>query len=347
MKRKIVTSLLVVTLVLSLAACGNKDTNTTDTNTQTEVMSPDEKVDYSKVVYEEITVEVTDEMVNNKINEIINSGYRPVDTDRTTVGNCDIITVTGTISVDGEVYSECNNEKYNTAMPELYLPGFIDNMIGTELGSEVEFTINTDDILEELQNKDLVCKLTIVEIKEAGRYEADDELAKACGYDDFATFRDAVARSLEILETESAKEQTEYNAVMAYATYVGISVNEDEKQTELDRLIKTYTDTASSMNMTYEEYIEYVNGGDVESFESNLKESVIYTVTLDKVVKDLINRENLQLSDEEFNTGITELANMYGCTTGIIEETFSHDEITELLLRDKVVDTIVSSATKK
>lgn len=337
MKKKLITGLLLGTLVVSMTACNSEGTNSKSS------------IDWSQIEYTEVLAEVTQEDVDKAIQDLIDSGYRALDTDRTIATENDIVTVDYTVISDGVEYANCKGERYNLLMKDMYLAEFINAIVGMEIGQEKEIEImHPKESGHELAGKSATYKITLVSLSEAARYEKDDELAKACGlttYDELVT---NITEALKSQKEADAKQDSTYNALNAYASAMNIVVDEATVQTRYEEMVSMYKEFATTYGFTYEEYVEMMYGSnDIESFEDYIMDSAIYDVTVDKVTADIVEKESIELTEENYNKGLEEIAVEYGSDTETIKQSLSEEDIKETILENLAIDKLMSSATKK
>ena len=104
--------------------------------------------------------------------------------------------------------------------------------------------------------------------------------------------------------------------------------------------------SAKNSNMEYEEYVNQYFGITVEDFEKDLKDDAAFEVLVGKVTSDIITRDKLTLTDEEYNAGLNELALQYGVTVDDVTNAFPEDELYETILNGLAVDTLLDNLMK-
>ena len=336
MNKRLLAGFAVGTLMLATTACGNTDSATT-------------KIDWSKVEYTALSTEVTPEELDSAIDELINSGYKEVATDRTIATENDIVTVDYTVTADGTEYANCVGEKYSLVEKELYLEEFVSAILGMEIGEEKSIEItHPEDSGHELSGKTATYLIKLTDVKEAGRYGKDDELALACGLTTYSELVDTLRANLEAEKVQAAYQADRISALSAYADVMNIIVDEATVQTRYEDMLTMYKDFATSYGFTYEEYVEMMYGtSDIDSFENYLLDSAVYDVTIDKVTGDIIEKEKITLTDDKYNTELEALAIEYGTDVETLKQSLSEDEIKETIIENMAIDKLMESATKK
>ena len=135
---------------------------------------------YKGVKVEKADITVTDEEVDAEINKERENNARNIEVTDRAVKDGDITTLDFEGFVDGVAFEGGKGENYPLTIGSgAFIPGFEEQLIGAEIGKEVEVNVTfpEDYQAEDLKGKAAVFKCTVKEIKEKQLPELDDEFA--------------------------------------------------------------------------------------------------------------------------------------------------------------------------
>lgn len=335
MLKKLTSIMITLLILVSVTACGKTEEKV-------------EEFDYSKIVYTEVKTEVTDEMILDRINELIDSSYKEIETDRTTVQDGDIINVTFSCFKDGVQTGETvENQLIYTFDKESYIPGFVDSCIGLELNTEKEFDIIfPEDSEHPLSGQTLTYKLTVVRISEAGKYEVNDELAKECGFSTLDELKEAIRIELGMTNATDNEFYTQYNALKAYVEYCSLEINENTINELYNTEIETLESNAELAGYTVEQLTTEAYGMTEAEYREYLKESCEAQTYYEAVTDDIIKRENLVITDELKTSGLERLVEGYSTDAETLKSSMDEEVLNESILRNEALHILLESATK-
>ena len=135
---------------------------------------------YKGVTVDKVSTEVTDEEVDAEVGRERENNARNVEVTDRPVKDGDITTIDFEGFVDGVPFEGGKGENYPLTIGSgTFIPGFEEQLIGAEIGREVEVNVTfpEDYQAEELKGKAAVLKITVKENKEKDHPELDDEFA--------------------------------------------------------------------------------------------------------------------------------------------------------------------------
>jgi trigger factor len=157
--------------------------------------------DVSKLEVERLTADVADADIDEALERLATQsrGYttRP---EGEAAGKDDIVQIDFVGRIDGTEFEGGKGENFNLTLGSgQFIPGFEDQLIGTEAGEtrEVKVTFPADYPSADLAGKEAVFTVTVKEIKAPDEPRIDDELAKKMGLDSLATLKDRVREQVK------------------------------------------------------------------------------------------------------------------------------------------------------
>ena len=180
---------------------------------------------YKGVTVDKVSTEVTDEEVDAEVGRERENNARNVEVTDRPVKDGDITTIDFEGFVDGVPFEGGKGENYPLTIGSgTFIPGFEEQLIGAEIGREVEVNVTfpEDYQAEELKGKAAVFKCTVKEIKEKELPELDDEFASEVSeFETLAEYKADVRGKLEEKKAKEAKDAREAAVIDAIVKEIG------------------------------------------------------------------------------------------------------------------------------
>lgn len=316
MKKRLLALALGACMTVSLAACKNSDT---DTNKTTADLTLGQ---YMGLEVSKSTAEITDEELTEAIEKVLKNSQKDEYVEEGTTEKDNKITAIYTAAIDGESVSALSSASSGTTVTlsdgSFAIDGFIDQLIGQQVGSKVEFDVTipedtTSSALKSYAGKTVHYTVEIKNIVNTITPEFTDEWVKEeYGYMNLSTMN----------------EFKEYLKRQMYLSYV----YDEVKDTLLDNstvnsydsdILSKYTDIAvkqfeSSISTYYgismDAYLQAMDKTE-EEFRKEKEEEAKPDIKERMVIEKIAEAENITLSDDEFNTRMEQYAVEYGLET--------------------------------
>jgi len=163
--------------------------------------------DYSSIRVEEDSVEVTDEEIGTRLEDLRKQqgSWDPVER---AVKFDDLITMNVAATIDeAEILNETDSQYIVDPDSQLPFPGFAPELEGLKVDDPTEFTLTVpDDYADnDIAGKEVEFAVTVTEVKERVLPELDDEFAKTVG-DEYETLDQLRAQLSEDIENEARRQ---------------------------------------------------------------------------------------------------------------------------------------------
>lgn len=247
--------------------------------------------------------EVTDECVQRVIDSDLDAAARFVDVTDRAAKEGDMVLIDYAGSVDGVEFEGGKAEKYSLTLgSHTFIPGFEEQIVGKKPGEsfDVSVTFPEDYHAESLKGKAAVFKCFLHEIKVKELPAADDEFAKDLGeYDTFAEYKEGIKSRL--IADEERKATAEENNALLERIVDGTEVELPDAMVddEVDRQINDMKSSMQMYGLKFEDYLGYI-GSTEEKMREEMRERAARDVKASVVLPELIRRENLFPTEEEF-----------------------------------------------
>lgn len=297
--------------------------------------------------------EVTDDEVENYIQTMLQTNADTKEITDRAVQNGDTATIDFVGKVDGEEFDGGSAEGYPLEIGSgAFIPGFEDSIIGHKTGETFDWNgqFPEDYGNADYAGKDVVFTITVNHISENVVPELSDEFVKSVSEESKTAeeYREEVKKLL----TEQAEQN--YKSQLNSAVWQKVLENtevskypEDEVKELSEGTIEQYKSIADYMGMEYEDYLVQ-NGTTVEEFEKQVEDSAKENIKQTMAVKAIAKKEKLELSDEEYEKQLENIAKTYGYEdVDALKEAAEEEDLKEIALYNVVVEWLAENCIQK
>lgn len=283
--------------------------------TATVALKPEVKLGkYKGVKVDKIDVEVTDADVDAEINKEREKNARNITVEDRAVKDGDITTLDFEGFVDGVAFDGGKGENYPLTIGSgAFIPGFEEQLVGAEIGKEVEVkvTFPEDYQAENLKGKDAIFKCTVKEIKEKQLPELDDEFAgEVSEFDTLAEYKEDVKKTLTEKKQKDAKNAKENAAVDAAVAVCEMEIPEAMLETQQKQMLDEFAQRISMQGLTMEQYFQFTGSSYQQMFEQ-VKPQAEERIKARLVLEAIAKAENLEATEEEYEKELQNMADIY------------------------------------
>ena len=366
MKKRWIAVLALSGLLALTAACGtNTDTakneNTAEDTAEGGIAAeyPGSSITrlgkYDGVEIAAVSTEVTDEEIQAQIDNLLASypASVPIE-DKTVVESGDIVNIDFVGRLDGEEFEggSSGGEGFDLEIGSgSFIDGFEDGLIGKEVGTTVDLPLTFPDPYTpnpDLAGQDVVFEVTIHAIVEHVTPEWNDEFASEhTGYDTAAAYEESLRESLQQQKEESAVSQRQYEAMQAVIADSEFECSEEELQSLRDSRTQEYETYASYYGLELDDFLLQAMQMTREDFDSEVETWADFQLKCTLAIDAIAKAENITVSEEEYETGLQQLADDYGAESPeAFEEEYGRSTVENSLLYDKTVEFVTDRAVE-
>lgn len=306
---------------------------------------------YKGLEIEKVNTVVTDEDVKAELDNIRNRNARLVAKEDGAVENGDIANIDFEGFLDGVAFEGGKAEKYDLEIGSgSFIPGFEEQLVGMKVGEEKDITTTFPENYgnQDLAGKETVFKIKLHEIKKKELPELDDEFAKDVSeFDTLEEYTKSVKERLEKARETQAKAEKETKAVDALCENVEVEIPEPMVHSQIHQMIHEFEQNLAYQGMTLEQYKQILNIDDKalhEQFEASAVKDIKLKLALELILKE----ENLEVTMDEINARIDELATTYGNDAEPLKKNPNViNYMTEKLRQEKAIEVVVSNVIEK
>lgn len=300
---------------------------------------------------------VTEEEVQECANYFLENRAVSVEVTDRAVQEGDITNIDYEGKMDGVAFDGGTAQGYNLTIGSgQFIPGFEEGMIGMEVGETRDVEVTFPDPYTknpDMSGKPAVFTVTVNSISALQLPEYDDEFVVSLGIEECATVGEFEAYLEEaVLEQKQAEYDAAKEEVVLQALITKMEIKKDVPEGVINRvkdgLLKNISSYASMYGMNVPEYVVAVYGGTQENYDATLKEVAKETVEQYVVLQVIADKENLNVSEEEFEQSLADEATAYGYeTVEEYKEVIDVEAYKEYLMMRKVLVFLAENAVVK
>ncbi len=299
------------------------------------------------------SIEVTDEEVEAEVEKERERNSRTITVEGRPVEDKDMTTLDFEGFVDGEAFEGGKGESYPLTIGSgSFIPGFEEQLIGAEIGKEVEVkvTFPEDYHAENLKGKDAVFKCTVKEIKTKELPEADDEFAMDVSeFDTMEEYRADIRKNLLEKKEATAKAAREDAVIEKIIEGATMEIPDAMLDTQARQMLDEYAQRLAYQGMSMEQYMQF-SGATPQGLLEQMKPQALKRIQSRLVLEAVAKAENIEISEEEMNEEIKKMAEQYKMEVEKVEEILddaSRKQMREDLAIQKAVDLVREAAVEK
>ena len=294
--------------------------------TFTIVTEPEVKLgDYKDLPIKKDTVRVTKDEIKTRIDNLLKDYAELVVKEDGKVEDGDIAVIDFEGFKDDVAFDGGKGENYSLEIgSNSFIPGFEDGVKGMKKGEskDLKLTFPKDYGVADLAGADVVFKVTVNEIKKKVIPELDKDFFDDLGMDG-VTDKDSLEAKIKE-EIKSEKERSadnKYIDELLNAAVENMTCDIDDEIVEAEAK-NMYNDVVQRMNMqglTEEVYLQYADTTKEDIIE-NMKPEALKRLQNSYLLNAIIEKEKIEVSEEEAKKEIEEMAKTYNMTVEDIEK---------------------------
>ncbi len=303
--------------------------------------------DFSKYKIEKPTVKISDEAVEERINQICASKISYKKAAKTAkAADQDKVMIDFKGFVDGVAFAGGESKNFGLVLgSKSFIPGFEDQLIGSKAGEDKTITVKFPDDYRatDLAGKEAKFEVKIHEVMTPGKLEINDELAKEFGAKDLADFRATIKN---LMQKEFEEPSFTYQKMALF--------NQLEKELKFDvpaSMVKKEADMLNQQIKQFKDEDAELKGKSEKELEEYTNRIATRRVRIGLMLSDYASRNSLNPTSEDFRAAIMNQARAYPGNEQQIFEFYQKNpkalqSLSGPILEDKSVKHILSTQIK-
>lgn len=275
---------------------------------------PDVKLGkYKGLEVKKATGEVSEEQVEKEINQARERQARYVEVDKVASdGDYAVINFTG--FVDGKEFEGGKAEDYRLKLgSKTFIEGFEDQVIGMKVGEEkdVNVTFPEEYFSEDLKGKKAVFKVKLNKVEEKVLPEVNDEFASNISeFETLEEYKADIKKHLQENLDAKLKRENENNLIEEVVKTSEVELPEVMVENQLDMFIEDFGMRLSYQGYKLEDYLTQMKMTE-KDLRDERRDQAKETVKTRLVLEEIIKQEKLDVSDEEVDAKLKDMADKY------------------------------------
>lgn len=276
-------------------------------------------------------VAVTKEEVDAKINELREQFADITVKEGGVVETGDTAVIDFVGEVDGKPLDGGSGENYPLEIgTNTFIPGFEDGVLGMKVDETKDLHLKfPENYTKELAGKEVVFHVTLKEIKSRILPDIDENFFADLGYDK-VTNAEELAKEVEntIKEEKENEEKNRFleEVLKQVSEKMEVDVPEEIIDDEVHRMIHQWEEQLKSQGLTIDQYMEFT-GTTHEDMHKQMEPEALRRVKYRYMLEAVSEAEKIEVTDEEVEKDIEEMATNYGISKEELVDAFGGKEV--------------------
>lgn len=231
-----------------------------------------------------------------------------------------------------------------------FIPGFEEQLIGMQKGEtkDIDVTFPENYGASDLAGQPAVFKVTVKEIKAKVLPEVNDELVKEAKIKDVETLEDYRSYMKKTI-SEHKEQENEENFTNELLTKIvenaEVEIPDAMIESETDQMVNEFKQRLSGQGFTLEQFAA-VTGQNEEMIRAEMRKDAEKKVNVRLVLEAIAEAEKIEISEEDIEAELQEIANQFGRPLEQVKQLISNDAVSYDLRQRKALELIKETAGK-
>ena len=270
---------------------------------------------YKGIEIKKVEYNVSDEDIEHELSHIAEHNARLVAVEDRPVENGDTTIIDFEGFVDGVAFEGGKAENYELEIGSgKFIPGFEEQIVEINIDDkkEIKVTFPKEYPAKDLEEKEATFKVKLHEIKKKELPEINDEFAKdASEFDTLEDWKKSIKEKKENENASKAKFEMEDEAIAEVCKNASVDIPSGMIETEIDNMEQDISSRLSYQGMNLDQYLKMI-GKTKKEFRDDYKEQAEKQVKTTLVLEAIMKDAKIEVTEEEIETKIKEMAEMYG-----------------------------------
>lgn len=305
---------------------------------------------YKGLVAEKVEAEVTEEEVLAKLEQEREMNSRLITVEDRSIQNDDIAVIDFEGFIDGNAFEGGKGEDFSlTIGSHSFIDTFEEQLIGKNVGDSVDVNVTFPENYQaqELAGKPALFKVTIKEIKVKELPELNDDFAQDVSeFDTLDEYKDSIKATIKESKEKELKTARENQLVEKVIEGATMDIPEPMIEMQVSHMAEDFAQRLQYQGLSIDNYLKYTGMDRSKLFES-FKPQALKRIQTRLVLEAVAKAENIQVSEEELEKELNEMAKAYRMEVDKLKELITEKEMEQIkedLSVSKAVDLIVAEA---
>ena len=306
--------------------------------------------EYKGVEVKKAEAVVTDEDVENELTAARKKNGRLIDVEDGAIEDGDNTIIDFTGYIDDKTFDGGAGTDYPLVIgSHSFIEGFEDQLIGKKKGEtcDVNVTFPAEYHADELAGKPAKFVVTIKEVKRNELPELNDEFAsEVSDFDTLDEYKADIRKKLQEKKEQDAKVENENNVIEKVVENAQMELPQPMVDTQAREMVENYARRLQSQGLNINDYMKYT-GMTPEKLMEQMRPEAEKRIKTRLVLEKVVEVENVEVSDENLDEQINEIAASYKLEGAKLKEMMGErekEQIREDLKVQAAIDLLVEQA---
>ena len=284
---------------------------------------------YKNLGVEKETAIVSEADVDKEIDRVREQNSRLVTVEDRPIQDGDTAVIDFEGFIDGTPFEGGKGEDHElTIGSHSFIDNFEEQLIGHNAGDEVEVNVTfpADYHAEELKGKPALFKVAVKGIKVKELPEADDEFASEVSeFETMAEYRASIQKNLAEKKEKDIQEKYRNECLKKAVENATLEIPEAMIDYQAEQLVNQYAQRLQAQGLSMDMFLKYT-GQTIDQVKDSYKAQAKTRIQNSLVLEAVAKAEKVEVSEEELDNEIAEMAKSYQMETEKFKELLSDEE---------------------
>lgn len=296
-------------------------------------------------------VKVTKEEIEHELGHLLEKYTELVTKETGKVETGDIAVIDFEGFKDGVAFDGGKGENYSLEIgSNTFIPGFEEQVIGMKTGEEkdLNLTFPEDYMAEDLAGKEVVFKVKVQEIKVKKARELDEEFFEDLGMegvDSKEKLEEEIKASIKANKEMEAENEHLDKLLEEIGKNVEVDIPEEMVEDEIDNMIHKFEHQLQMQGLNLDMYLQFTRS-DIKALRDQMEKDAYQHVLYRLMLEEIVKLEKIEITDEDVEKEIKELAEKYNVTEEEFVKQFGGKEMMKYDLEMRKVIEVLKEANK-
>lgn len=280
--------------------------------------------DYTGLVLQKEQLVLPENLVDERLEELLQSRTQVEVTKRKLAREGDTVVIDYAGRMEGELFEGGSGEDFSLELgSQTFIPGFEDQLVGMKRDEkrEVEVTFPEDYGQPDLAGKPATFSVTLKEIKEKVKPQADDAFAKEFGLDSLEDLRNELEKGHRRQETDRIENDLRERLVQQLIERNPIEVPEAMVEKQLQYMYQNIVNRMQAQGLTPE-----MLGMGWENFQQQYHDTAVKQVQGSLILEAIGSQEEIEVEEGEIDEKLQEIAQMANAPLDAVKKHYAGEE---------------------
>jgi trigger factor len=309
--------------------------------------------DFKNISYKPLTIEATDEEVNNELNASAEKNSRVITVTDRAIQLGDLTSIDFDGSVDGVQFDGGLGTDFELEIgSKTFIDTFEEQLIGKNIGDDVlvKVTFPQEYHAEDLKGKQAEFKVKIKDVKVKEMPKIDDEFAQDVSeFDTLKDYKNSIIEKIKEAKTKEAEIDKENQVVTGLIERANMELPQVMIENQVSQMIEDFSNKIRQQGMNMDMYLQYM-GQTMESMRDVYRDNAETQLKGRLALEAVATQMNFEISQEEVKEEMERMAGQYNMDVSMLESAMREEDKESLKMDLKVkkaVELVISHAKEE